>query len=257
MIKDFFYRYFIEPPIVGSGYNIVNTVAYAVVFLIFVLFTGHLLKRAKIKINREFVLASMPFVILGSLVRVMEDSGVLRTYLLVTPIIWVIFFCFFMLMLAGSYYLQKRRGIPYYKTMFVLGVILAGLASGTIRYTNISAALYVIAWLLPFLVVLSFVSWPLENKLVTSAQVFDSVSTFVSLRYFGYSEQHVLPNVIINLTGTPFSFVLVKFAVVVFALIVIDRNSDDEDLKNLLKLSIAILGLAPGVRDLVRLMALV
>ncbi|OGI15898.1 hypothetical protein A3K63_00865 [Candidatus Micrarchaeota archaeon RBG_16_49_10] len=226
-------------------------------FIAFLFIAERLLKKIKVKIDREFFLAVIPFIVLGAFVRVIEDAGILKSTLFITPFIWILFFGIIIGLLAFSSLIQLKRGIPYYKIMFVLGIFLSGLAAGTLSYTNLISIFYVSAWFAPFVLLFLFLDWSLENKLISLVQLFDAVTTFVSMKYFGYSEQHVLPNLIINFTGTPFSFVLVKLVVVVFALKIIDKHSESQDTKNLFKFSIMLLGLGPGLRDLIRLVAFV
>jgi len=59
------------------------------------------------------------------------------------------------------------------------------------------------------------------------------------------------------LTGTPFSFVVVKLIVVVAVLNILDRYSDDKEFTNYLKIMIGVLGFVTGLRDLLRLVLLV
>ena len=60
-----------------------------------------------------------------------------------------------------------------------------------------------------------------------------------------------------NLTGTPFSFVILKFIALVAVLFLIDKYSDDKEFSNYIKLIIGILGAATGIRGFLRLFALV
>ncbi|MEE9406424.1 MAG: DUF63 family protein, partial [Candidatus Aenigmarchaeota archaeon] len=75
---------------------------------------------------------------------------------------------------------------------------------------------------------------------------------------FGYLEQHVVPRMLIFDFG-PISMFVLKIAVVIPVLILIDRYTKDTDKNfiNFLKIVILILGLAPGLRDLLRLMVMV
>ena len=59
------------------------------------------------------------------------------------------------------------------------------------------------------------------------------------------------------MTGTPFSFVVVKLIVVVAVLNILDRYSDDKEFTNYLKIMIGVLGFVTGLRDLLRLVLLV
>jgi uncharacterized membrane protein len=91
------------------------------------------------------------------------------------------------------------------------------------------------------------------NLSVLMAHLFDASSTFIAVSFYGYSEQHVLPNELLNLTGTALVMYPLKIAVILFALYVIDTYVEDRTIKNMLKLAIFILGLAPGLRDFLTL----
>jgi len=92
----------------------------------------------------------------------------------------------------------------------------------------------------------------IENKIVLGLQTFDSIVTAVSLQWFNYEEQHVLPRLIIEAARTPFSFVLVKFFAIYASLKIIDMY-EDKELGNFVKMLIAILGISTGLRDFLRL----
>jgi uncharacterized membrane protein len=102
------------------------------------------------------------------------------------------------------------------------------------------------------------IKWNDANKVVASVQMFDANTTFVSLQFFNYQEQHVVPNIFINLFGLgPITFIGLKLVAVVTLLIVIDKYCEDKEFANYLKLIVTILGVATGLRDFTRLVALV
>jgi uncharacterized membrane protein len=141
--------------------------------------------------------------------------------------------------------------------MFISGTVLVGISLGLLSYVNLISIFYVFGWFLPFILLFYLVEWTLVNKLVSLSQIFDSVVTFVSMKYFGYSEQHVIPNLIMDFTGSRFSFVLVKLVVVILALKLVDKETEDHNLRNLIKFAIFLLGFVPGLRDFIRLVAFV
>ena len=51
-MPDFFQQYFIDPVMTGSGYNIYNTLAYAVILVVAAFATYKLLKKMKITIGK-------------------------------------------------------------------------------------------------------------------------------------------------------------------------------------------------------------
>jgi uncharacterized membrane protein len=137
--------------------------------------------------------------------------------------------------------------------MFIVGLILISPVLGILKYNNFLGIGYVLLYFAPWIIFLKIIPLLKENKIVTGLHVFDGTVTFVSLNYFGYYEQHVLPRYLINLFGTPLSFVFLKFLVIVPVLFFIDKYSEDKDFNNFIKLVIGILGAATGTRDFLRL----
>ena len=91
------------------------------------------------------------------------------------------------------------------------------------------------------------------NLSIISAHLFDASTTFIAVDYYGYFEQHVLPDFIYNLTGTAITMFPLKIIVISFGLYLVDKYIDDEIISGTLKLAIFILGLAPGLRNFLTL----
>lgn len=90
----------------------------------------------------------------------------------------------------------------------------------------------------------------LENAGILVSHLFDASSTFTALTFFGFYEQHVLPNLFIrNLGFGPWVMFPLKIIVVWTVLYYIDKSKEDLFLKRFLKIVILILGLALGIRD--------
>jgi len=173
--------------------------------------------------------------------------------------------------------LQKKFSIPYYKTVFVLGVLLLPFTLAQLKFSNFYGGLLVFLFFTPWVLFfksplevplgllskfskvsskakLKISDWFLENKIVTLVHLFDATTTAVSLSFFGYYEQHILPTFFINILG-PFSFVFLKAVAIVCILALIDRFSDDKEFNNYLKLVIGLLGAGTGSRDFITLLA--
>jgi len=189
--------------------------------------------------------------------RILEDSDVLYGRLFITPGIYFLIFGVTISTLLISLLLERKKGIPYFKPMFIVGLILTAPVLGILQYKNFLGVFYVILFFIPWIILLKLIPWLKENKIVTGLHLFDANTTFVSLSYFGYYEQHVLPRYLINLSGTPFSFVIVKFIALVAILWIIDKYSDDKEFNNYIKLIIGILGAATGIRDFLMLFSFV
>ncbi len=255
--QDFINTYFIQPINTGNGFNIVNTTAYALLFVLIAYITFEIFKKLKIKVDRRLVISIVPFILFAISIRVFEDAGIVSGFWFVTPGIWILFFGVIFPALLLSVFIQKRTKFPYYKIMAAIGIILFLPTLLIVQLKNIQGLLYVLLFFVPLLILLKFVKWTIENKVITTVHGFDSIVTFVSIEFFNYKELHVLPNFVINLTGTAFSFVILKLIVVVSVLILLDKHVEDKEFKNFIKLAIGILGFVPGVRDFLSLIWLV
>jgi len=240
-----------------TGYTTESTTIFAVILIIAVYVIFKALKFLKIKIDKRLAIAVVPYVILGSSLRVLKDSGMIENCLFQTPEIYFFVFGITFSLLIITTIIERKTHISYYKIMFIVGLILIGPVLGIIQYRNFIGIGYVIVYLIPWIILLKLIPWLTENKIVTGLHTFDGTVTFVSLNYFGYYEQHVLPSFIINLFGTPFSFVVLKFIALVTVLFIIDNYSTDKEFNNYIKLIIGILGASTGTRDFMRLFSLV
>jgi len=93
------------------------------------------------------------------------------------------------------------------------------------------------------------------NAFLLGVHMFDASTTFVALQYFPYYEQHVLSNFVIAFVG-PVGQFLIKLPIVLIVLYFLERElpkKEDENMKNFFKVAILILGLAPGLRNFLRL----
>jgi len=256
-LEKIFHEFFLKPIEMNLGYNPINTLVYALIIIGLTYFTFGFLKKMKIKIDQKLAISIFPFVIFGSSVRVLEDSNLISGYLFVSPMIWIIFFFFTFLIFSLGIFFERKLGLPYYKSTFIIGFILFALTLGLFQFRNLSGFFHTLLWFLPWIIFLKFIKWSPENKIITGAHMLDAIATFVSIDFFNYSEQHFLPRFIIGFFNTGFSFVILKFIVVVSVLVLLDKYLDDKSLKNAIKIVIFILGLVTGTRDLLRLMCLV
>ncbi len=85
------------------------------------------------------------------------------------------------------------------------------------------------------------------------SHLLDGFETFFGISYLGYWELHVLPRYLIEKFG-PISLPVVKFLVFYAILYLLDTSEEDRKLKNYVKFVLVVLGLAPGLRDGIRMM---
>ena len=252
-MQDYLYNLFCNT----TGYTVESTSIFAIILIITVYAIFKVLKFLKIKIDKRLAVAVTPYVILGSSLRVLKDSRMIESCLFQTPGIYFFVFGITFSLLIILTIVERKTNIPYYKVMFIVGLFLISPILGVIRYRNFTGIGYIIVYLVPWIILLKLIPWLSENKIVTGLHTFDGTVTFVSLNYFGYYEQHILPRYLIDFFGIPFSFVILKFIALVLILFVIDNYSTDKEFNNYIKLIIGILGASTGIRDFMRLFSLV
>ena len=95
------------------------------------------------------------------------------------------------------------------------------------------------------------------NILLFFAHFLDASATFVGTDFFGYAEKHPLPAFLIKLSGTGAVMFPLKFVPVFLIVHILDitykKELRDKTLTGLIKICVFILGLAPGVRDMLRI----
>ena len=89
--------------------------------------------------------------------------------------------------------------------------------------------------------------------MIIYAHMLDASSTYYGVDWFGYYEKHVVPTFLIDLTGSAAIMFPLKLAILLPVLYMIDKSMQEPSLRNLTKLTLITLGLAPAVRNTLRL----
>lgn len=275
-MENFIYNYFIKPIWDHSGYNIVNTLTYAIIAIVAVFLIHRWFKSIKLKIDDNFVLGVMAFVLFGSTVRVVTDSIDTHVFAPVTPIHEFVLNSH----LWDYGYLTVSPGIYIITAtllLFSIGVLHRIKRMGLLKFVGI------LIWLPHFLILLPFMKYAVfaipililaaipayiafmyfKNKIlaiVVAGQALDGAATFFVIDYFSkisgiqYFEQHVFSAAIGALGGSYFFFYLVKTAIAFLAADVINKEKMDIETKYYVALVLMIMGFAPGIRDVLRMM---
>jgi len=274
-------EYFLSPVLQNGWFNPVNTIAYSILLVIAVWIVYRLVIKMKIPIDSRLALALLPFIFWGSSTRVLHDSavaGVLQNTIyespfFVTPGSYFITFGLALGVLILSLLIQKFSKHPYWKPMFVIGFILCAWNVYMLRLPYLLPLALVVPMALFWTgisylpkIIISKLNFPKkymkqisrlfskENMGILGSHYLDASATFFALSMFGYLEQHVVPRLLMPFMG-PVSMFLLKTVVIFPVLYLIDRYSEDKSMNNFLKIVILILGLAPGLRDVIRMMA--
>lgn len=259
---DFFQKYFIEP--MGHYYTVPGTIVYAILFVIAVFLVYKYFLKKRFKINERFMLSLLPFIILGGVMRSLEDAQFYSGYFFVSPGIYITVFFITLISLLFSVELEKYRKIEYWKTMLLIGsgflfynilqVILIGIVNW-VAFFSIFALM--LLWSAVFFPIQHLFSKYLSrtNYLILLSHLFDASASFVAVTFFSYSEQHVLPGFLFPIFG---AWVLIPLKIIVVwpALYYIDKVKD-KGFRTWLKIAVLILGLALGTRDFLRVSMMV
>ncbi|GAB4307371.1 MAG: DUF63 family protein [Methanobacteriaceae archaeon] len=256
MILEFINEYiiYLEP-----GYNLLNTVIFGLILGLVIILIIKMFNYIK-KDPKDLLIPLIPFIFFGSSTRALVDNGIYPlTYALVTPGIYVLTGLMAILVLLISVFIERKTEIDYRYIIVGIGLIICIPNISKISTIDLNASLLVlVSWsIFTSVFVILRKKWRVLNSKINlsviSAHLFDASSTFVAVDLYGYSEQHVLPNALTNLTGTAFVMYPLKIVVILAALYVIDMYVEDDTIKNMLKLAIFILGLAPGLRNFLSL----
>ncbi|MEA1993424.1 MAG: DUF63 family protein [Euryarchaeota archaeon] len=256
-ILDFIKKYYIDPIRYGTGYNVVNTLTYAIILIVVVALLFKLMERLKITINKKFIFAFFPFMILGGTTRALVDGEVLpHTALLITPGIYLTIAILALIALVLGVFLREKYDMN--TIIFIFGGIFAAISVGLVILNTemiepflIVLGLFLAIMIPTYLFTRKFDTFLDGNIYLIAAHVFDASTTFTGIHFYNYWEQHVLPSFLIDLTGAWIMFPI-KILIVILALYIAD-DIEDKDAKNFLKLVIFVLGMAPGTRNLSRM----
>jgi uncharacterized membrane protein len=284
MVSDFIYKYYIDPITQGEAYNIVDTLTYAIILVagVYLLYrwlsTSTWLSDIGIRVDRAFILATIPYVILGGVVRVIEDTGMISGYwkfLLITPLIYFVLFFFTVSMMFFALFLVKRGLVASFTRvyagagifmLFVCTLIL--IAWGTthrgidlfiliiIPFMALAATTLVFAFM-RYVLSWTYVADPLYITLLFG-QLLDASATSYGIDLHPsvrYVEQHVVGGALIDATGTAFVMFPLKLVVLFPAIYVMEmyRKEANPAFWHLILLAMIVVGFAPGVRGMVRM----
>lgn len=275
-------EYFIAPMVEKTGYNEINTLVYAIIAISFAYLIYKTFTMKGIKFNKEFILRVIPFILLGSTMRVVTDSvdtgrmlgyegffqpvyelilnsGIYNYgFITITPGIYVLIGLFTIVAIYLSYHFKKEN----YGSYVALGLFLLHFLILIPMFTHILYGVLVLLGVI--LVVGIYLHFKKTSNLeahwyILLAQTFDGMSTFVTLDIFNafngikYAEQHVVANVLSGMFGeTMIPFLLVKIILSIGIIFFLEKEKNENE-RNFIALLVIIFGLAPGIRNTLRL----
>ncbi len=304
-VGQFVDQYYIQPILGHEGYNTVNTLTYALIAIGAVYIIYNLFQKYKIEVGREFVLITIPFVLLGSTVRVVTDSidtGVMAPitplhawildshiydygFLTSSPGIYIVTAALFLASLLVAYKTRNPKlcgtiGLALWIPHFIALILM-------MKYAEYATPIVFMAAIPAYLAFRYFKTGNAISALrgekspnasatlktgtthgiradllagIVGAHALDGAATFFIIDYFGkitgrgYFEQHVIPGFIGDAFGSFFPFYLLKIGIAFGAsyFIANEKEASGQE-KHFIALLLIIIGLAPGLRDVLRM----
>ncbi|MHC1605443.1 MAG: DUF63 family protein [Candidatus Methanofastidiosia archaeon] len=263
VIIRFIREYFINPIRYHTGYNVINTLTYALILVVAVYYVLKLLEKMDITIDRKFIKALMPFMVVGGTSRALVDAGVYPdTFLFITPCIYITIFLLTFVSLVIVKTLADKKGIMFHKNLQKIGIVLASVNIVLIA-CNTQRPIALAYIFVPFFVFYFFIIWITKklninflknNEYILGAHIFDASTTFCGIFFYNYLEQHVVTSFFIDLFGPavmfPLKIIFISVNLYLIELILPDKEIENLNIKNFLKLVIIVLGLGPGIRNM-------
>lgn len=264
-LPSWIYRYYIDPIIYDTSYNPVDTVTWALMLGIMVLALSRAFKKFDVKFDEDLVAATVPYVLAGSSLRVVEDARIVGppfSYFLITPAIYfLVFFATSSCLLLTrrtwkESYLKVYAGVGTLWALANLAILFRSGLENPWVVVAVAATGTAVAGLIHILhgpiSGLGFLGARF-NMAILLSHMLDASSTYAGVDWFGYYEKHVVPTYLIDIAGTAAIMYPLKLMVILPVLYIIDGTLDDLSLRNLIKLTLITLGLAPAVRNTLRL----
>lgn len=270
-IKEFLYTYYIHPITYDTGYNPINTITWALMLGLMVFVLWKILKKLGIVIDKRFIAAVSPYIFVAASLRVMEDADLFSppiSYMLITPLIYfLIFFCCVAILVILRVLSGPDR-INEYKVVFGLIGVLWFIANMILLLRNeaivrpwvlfavigISGMIILVIYVVGSKLHATFLTETL-NVSVLAAHLLDASSSYIGIDLLGYHGKHVIEGMIVESTGSAAGMFLLKLGIIMPVLYLLDIIFEEREieLKNLVLLVLITIGLAPAVRNTLRM----
>lgn len=245
----------------STGYNPFNTVLWSLLAGLIVYGAYRGFQKYGVRFDRERVLFSVPFLVLGGLLRFIEDTGLAPFYiriLLITPVVYL----FIALLYLGTIAVAERYGGSEDRVIFLLGsiftapaVLVTGLfiAENIVNYGVLAAVPAALVLTLPVygLIKDTGLGHPVYY-LAAFSQFFGGFVSMLSLP-LGYTQKQLLAQAATNIFGAP--GILVVKAVLLGIAFYVMKDIEEKEIEALLLLALLVIGIGTGLRVLLRALA--
>ncbi|MEM2874336.1 MAG: DUF63 family protein [Candidatus Nanoarchaeia archaeon] len=266
---NFLQKYFIEPIYLDTGFNVINTITYALIAFLALIGIYKVLQKLNFTINKNFFYAIFPFIVFGSSLRAFVDKGIYKIgFWTVTPGIYLLTAAIFLSIFFLSVELERltKGKIAYWKPLIAIGTIILithiSLVVDKLQFTNSSYGLIILALAILISLIL-FVAFKfakftagLNYFIPFPAHMLDAATTFVAVDFLGAVEKHPLPVFATSIAGTAAIMFILKLIVLIPLVYFLNKEFRDKNFVFYLTTAIAVLGFAEGIRNLISLILL-
>ncbi len=202
------------------------------------------LNKLSIRIDEMFVIATIPYIFMGSVFQVIEDANLLKPpvkFFFITPIIFFVIYA-----IAGVVLSLVGIAILIFNSSFNLNITI-------LTYSLVPAI--ILTWFISKISPAIGMTY-LRNRMYLFAIfsfLLDSFTTYIGVDMFGYTNKHPFSSFLPSVFGTgavliPISLILVM--VIVFLLEKDSQEDQNKDEKYMMTLTLIVLGFSMGARNL-------
>lgn len=267
MLTDFFQKYFITPIYTDSGYNIFNTIVYAIIAIVALIGIYKLLRKLNVNIDYKLFYAAVPFILFGSSLRAFVDAGIYNiNFWTVSPGIYIMTALAFLATLLVSVMVSRitKAKIAYWKSTLAIGaflvVVSVSLVASKLHITNLKYGFAIIGIAALASIMLWFVFKKLKftagvkNFLPFPAHMLDASATFIAVDFLSAVEKHPLPVFMTSIAGTAAIMFVLKLIVLIPLVYFMNKEFKDKQFVTFLLIAVAVLGFAEGLRNLLAIL---
>ncbi|MCX9014500.1 MAG: DUF63 family protein [Candidatus Methanoperedens sp.] len=268
---DFVNRNFLDGITNDTSYNHIDMLTYVIILFICVYAVLKILNRLKIEVNEEFVIATIPYIFMGSIFRVIEDADLLTPpvkYFFITPIIFFVVFAVSFGSLLLIRYLGKLGKIKNpLRTYAVNGAVLSLAGVFILVYYssyNLNPNILIYT-LVPAIILTGFVKRIspaigmayLRSSLYSFAIfsfMLDSVTTYIGTDFLGYTNKHPFSSFLPSIFGTGIVMIPMSLILVLLIIWMLEKEhgkDGNEGEKYMIILTLVVLGFSMGARNLI------
>ena len=247
-----------------TGYNLYNTVAWALIAVTAILLIRREFNKRDIQLTTQTAVNSIPFILLGGILRFLEDAAVLPFILrplAITPVIYLVIAGLFLASLPLASKLASRSECTRDDLLKNLGyVYLAPFLALTVSTLVGGAEILLILMPIAIASILTGLYYAVTRRnsysnteylLIAFSQFFGGAASMVSISQ-GYQQKQLLTQAFTSLFGEP-GIIILKAGIIGLAVYMLEKDIEEEQMKALALIVLYSIGLATGLRVLLRL----